>query len=80
MNWLAKINLNTVVTRFGAFRSAALLFAIIIISLFSGYRIGNYYHGYQVQTLEQQKARLDVLYQKLVEKTQRINTLSLIHI
>ena len=75
MNWLAKINLNTVVTRFGAFRSAALLFAIIIISLFSGYRIGNYYHGYQIQTLEQQKSRLDVLYQKLVEKTQRINTL-----
>lgn len=75
MNWLAKINLNTVVTRFGAFRSAALLFTIIIISLFSGYRIGNYYHGYQIQTLEQQKSRLDVLYQKLVEKTQRINTL-----
>ncbi len=75
MNWLAKINLSTVVTRLGAFRSAILLVAIIVIALFSGYRMGNYYHGYQVQTLAQQKSRLDTLYQKLVEKSQRINTL-----
>ena len=75
MNWLAKINLNTVVKRLGTFRSAILLLTIIIISLFCGYRIGNFYHGYQVQALEQQKFRLDALYQKLVEKSQRINTL-----
>jgi hypothetical protein len=75
MNWLAKINLNTVVKRIGTFRSAILLLTIIIISLFCGYRIGNFYHGYQVQALEQQKFRLDALYQKLVEKSQRINTL-----
>ena len=75
MNWLAKINLSTVVTRLGTFRSAILLLMIIIISLFCGYRLGNFYHGYQVQTLEQQKSRLDALYQKLVEKSQRINTL-----
>lgn len=75
MNWLAKINLSIVVARLGAFRSAILLLAIIIISLFCGYRIGNFYHGYQVQTLAQQKARLDGLYEKLVEKSQRVNTL-----
>ena len=75
MNWLAKINLSTVVTRLGAFRSAILLLAVIAIALFCGYRIGNFYHGYQVQTLAQQKERLDGLYQKLVEKSQRINTL-----
>lgn len=75
MNWLAKINLSTVVTRLGAFRSAILLLAVIAIAVFCGYRIGNFYHGYQVQTLAQQKERLDGLYQKLVEKSQRINTL-----
>jgi len=75
MNWLAKINLSTVVMRLGTFRSAILLLAIVIISLFCGYRLGNFYHGYQIQTLDQQQTRLDFLYQQLVEKNQRINTL-----
>jgi len=75
MNWLAKINLSTVVIRLGAFRSAILLLAIVVISLFCGYRLGNFYHGYQIQTLAQQQTRLDFLYQKLVDKNQRINTL-----
>tara|TARA_R110000803_G_scaffold136893_1_gene203860 strand:- start:24724 stop:25467 length:744 start_codon:yes stop_codon:yes gene_type:complete len=75
MNWLAKINLSTMVMRLGAFRSAILLLAIVVISLFCGYRLGNFYHSYQNQTLAQQQARLDFLYQQLVEKTKRINTL-----
>ncbi len=75
MNWLAKINLSTVVMRLGTFRSAILLLAIILITLFCGYRIGNFYHGYQVQTLAQQQSRLDFIYQQLAKKTQRINTL-----
>ena len=75
MNWLAKINLSTVVIRLGAFRSAILLLAIIVITLFCGYRIGNFYHGYQQQTLAQQQSRLDFVYQQLADKTQRINTL-----
>jgi len=75
MNWLAKINLSKVVTRLGAFRSAILILAIVIISLFCGYRLGNFYHSYQSQTLAQQQARLDFLYQQLVDKTKRINTL-----
>ena len=75
MNWLAKINFNTVVKRLGPFSSAILLLIIVIILLFCGYRLGNFYHGYQTQTLAQQKNRLDFIYQQLVEKTQRINTL-----
>lgn len=75
MNWLAKINLNTVVTRLGTFSSAILLLVIVVITLFCGYRLGNFYHGYQVQTLAQQQARLDFTYQQLAEKTQYINTL-----
>ena len=74
MNWLAKINLSAVVLRLGTFRSAILLLAIVVISLFCGYRMGNFYHGYQSQTLAQQQQRLDFLYQQLDEKTQRINT------
>jgi len=75
MNWLAKINLNTVVVRLGTFRSAILLMLLIVICIYSGYRIGNFYHGYQVKTLAQQKVRLDNLYEKNVLQNSRINTL-----
>lgn len=75
MNWLAKINLSTMVMRLGTFRSAILLLAIVVISLFCGYRLGNFYHSYQSQTLAQQQVRLDFLYQQIVEKTKQINTL-----
>jgi len=75
MSWLAKINLNTVVARMGTFRSAILLLTLIIICLFCGYRLGNFFHGYQKQTMQQQKQRLDDLYGKHVEQTKRINTL-----
>jgi len=75
MNWLAKINLNTVVVRLGTFRSAILLMLLIVICIYSGYRIGNFYHGYQVKTLVQQKTRLDNLYEKNVLQNSRINTL-----
>jgi hypothetical protein len=75
MNWLAKINLNTVVVRLGAFRSALLLLLIITICFYSGYRVGNFYHGYQVKTLAQQQTRLSKLYEKNVEQNSQINTL-----
>ncbi len=75
MNWLAKINLNTIVVRLGAFRSALLLILLIVICVYSGYRIGNFYHGYQIKTLAQQKVRLDTLYEKHVAQNSRINTL-----
>lgn len=75
MNWLAKINFSTVIKRLGAFSSAILLLIIVSLLLFCGYRLGNFYHSYQTQTLAQQQTRLDFVYQQLVEKTQRINTL-----
>lgn len=75
MSWLAKINLNTVVERLGSFRSAILLLLLIIVCLFCGYRIGNFFHGYQQQTLKQQEQRLDHLYAQQVEHIRRINTL-----
>ena len=75
MNWLAKISLKTVVVRFGTFRSALLLALIIVICIYSGYRIGNFYHGYQIKTLEKQKTRLDSMYEKNVQQNSRINTL-----
>jgi hypothetical protein len=75
MNWLAKINFRTVVMRLGSFSSAILLLIIVAIVFFCGYRLGNFYHGYQTQILAQQKARLDFIYQELAEKAQHINTL-----
>jgi len=75
MSWLAKINLNTVVTRLGSFKSAIIVVLLISLCLFCGYRIGNFFHGYQQQTLQQQKVRLDNLYAKEVEQAKRINTL-----
>ncbi|MGB1197589.1 MAG: DUF6776 family protein [Thalassotalea sp.] len=75
MSWLAKINLNVVVNKLGSFRSAILLFLLIITCLFCGYRVGNFFHGYQIQTINQQKIRLDNLYQQQVDQVKQIHTL-----
>lgn len=75
MNWLAKINLRVVVERLGSFRSALLLLAIMFICLFCGYRVGNFYHSYQVQTITAQEQRLAKLYQEQQQQVSRINTL-----
>ena len=75
MNWLAKINLGVVVDRLGPLRSAMLLIALIAISIFSGFRVGNFYHNYQLETIEKQALRLNNLYQMQQEQASRINTL-----
>ncbi|MEW6981134.1 DUF6776 family protein [Colwelliaceae bacterium 6471] len=75
MNWLAKINLNIVAQRLGPFRSAILLLLLILTCLFCGYRIGNFFHGYQLQTLAQQKQRLDSLYAYQTQQDSQIDRL-----
>lgn len=75
MSWLAKINLNTVIKRLGAFRSALLLLVLVITCLYCGYRIGNFFHSYQQLTLQQQQTRLDSLYQKQADQVRIINRL-----
>ncbi|MGL1956542.1 MAG: hypothetical protein OCD00_04430 [Colwellia sp.] len=75
MNWLAKINLTIVAERLGPLRSALFLLILIGLCLFTGYRLGNYYHGFQVETLEQQKIRLDELYANQARQVARIHTL-----
>lgn len=75
MKWLAKINLGVVIERLGTFKSALFLITIIGLCLFTGYRLGNYYHHFQVTSLEQQKLRLDQLYQQQEESIARIHTL-----
>lgn len=75
MKWLAKINLGVVIERLGTFKSALFLITVISLCLFTGYRIGNYYHHFQVTSLEQQKLRLEQLYQQQEEHMARIHTL-----
>jgi len=75
MNWLAKINLTVVTKRLGPFKSALFLLTLIVLCLFIGYRLGNFYHNYQSMTLGQQKSRLDQLYQQQADQVERIHTL-----
>mgnify|MGYP000191615444 FL=1 len=75
MNWLAKINLTVVTDRLGPFKSALLLLTLIILCLFVGYRIGNFYHNFQSSTLEQLEYRLEELYKQQSEQVERIHTL-----
>ena len=75
MNWLAKINLTVVTERLGPFKSALFLVTLIVLCLFIGYRVGNFYHNYQSTTLGQQKNRLDQLYQQQADQVERIHTL-----
>lgn len=75
MKWLAKINLRVVIERLGAFKSALFLLTVIGLCLFTGYRLGNYYHHFQVTSLEQQMLRLEQLYVQQDESIARIHTL-----
>jgi len=75
MKWLAKINLGVVIERLGSFKSALFLLTVIGLCLFTGYRLGNYYHHFQVTSLEQQKLRLEILYQQQEENIAQIHTL-----
>jgi predicted RND superfamily exporter protein len=75
MNWLAKINLNIVAQRLGSFRSALLLIVIVTLCLYGGYRMGNFFHAYQTQTLFQQEQRLTELYAQQNRQVRQINTL-----
>lgn len=61
--------------RLGSFKTALLLLLLLFICAYSGYRAGNFYHSYQLQTLAQQKQRLDHLYAQQVKHIKRINTL-----
>jgi hypothetical protein len=75
MKWLAKINLGVVIERLGTFKSALFLLTVISLCLFIGYRLGNYYHHFQVTNLDQQKLRLEQLYQQQENNIARIHTL-----
>tara|TARA_R110001592_G_C13088124_1_gene743213 strand:+ start:711 stop:1427 length:717 start_codon:yes stop_codon:yes gene_type:complete len=75
MNWLAKINLTVVTERLGPFKSALFLLTLIVLCLFIGYRLGNFYHNFQSTTLAQQKVRLEQLYQQQSSQVERIHTL-----
>ena len=75
MNWLAKINLTVVIERLGPFKSALFLITLILLCLFMGYRLGNFYHSFQTTTLAQQKNRLEQLYDEQIRQVERINTL-----
>lgn len=75
MNWLAKINLTVVIERLGPFKSALFLIIIMALCLFTGYRLGNFYHHFQTTTLTQQKNRLEHLYKEQALQVERIHTL-----
>lgn len=75
MSWLAKFNLNTLFKRLGTFRASLLVLVLIVTCLYSGYRVGNFFHAYQQQTLEQQQHRLNTLYAELEDKVKHIHTL-----
>lgn len=75
MNWLAKINLTVVIDRLGPFKSALFLIILMTLCLFTGYRLGNYYHHFQVTTLDKQKKRLENLYKEQALQVERIHTL-----
>lgn len=75
MKWLAKINLKVAIERLGTFKSALFLCTVIGLCLFIGYRVGNYYHYFQVTSLEQQKLRLEQLYHQQEQNIALIHSL-----
>ena len=61
--------------RLGPFKSAILLLLLVVISLFCGYRLGNFYHAFQTTKIEQLQTRLHDLYLEQTAQTSRIHTL-----
>lgn len=75
MNWLAKINLKTVVNKLGPFNSALLIVSLIGVCIFIGYRLGNFFHGFQTEKINIQQQQLIQLHEKNESHESRINTL-----
>lgn len=75
MNWLAKINIKTLIDKLGPFRSALFFVVLIGLSLFVGYRLGNFFHGFQVEKIATQQQQLEQLHEKYEAHERRINTL-----
>jgi len=63
------------VKQLGTFRSALLLIVLITTCTYCGYRVGNFYHSYQLQTIEEQETRLNKLYKQQVDNVKRVHTL-----
>lgn len=76
MKWLAKINLHTFVQKLGVYKSFIIVLTLIVICVFSGYRLGNYFHAHQIQAISYHKKTLALLDQQLADQIKRINTLS----
>lgn len=77
MNWLAKISWINLRRHIGAFNGLLILAFVFPGIFYAGYRFGNFYHGYQENSLTQQQERLNSLYAQQEKQTQRINTLNL---
>ncbi|WP_448549053.1 DUF6776 family protein [Thalassotalea fusca] len=75
MSWLAKINLKSVVQQFGAYRTSMLLFIVMALCFYVGYRVGNFYHAYQTDMIGKQERRLEKLYQEHADNIRRVHTL-----
>lgn len=60
----------------GAFRSVVVIFSLVLISVYCGYRFGNYYHNYQKDLIEHQKIRLKNLYSQQADLSTQVNTLT----
>lgn len=64
-----------VIKRLGPYKSALFLVFMMVLCIFTGYRLGNFYHHFQITTLAQQKNRLENLYQEQALQVERIHTL-----
>ncbi len=77
MNWLTKIKLRVVIEKLGLFKSALLLILIISTTFYCGYRLGNFYHSYQINKIQKQSHQLERLYTKLSIQHTDINMLAI---
>ena len=75
MKWLAKINLRVMIQQLGALQSALLIMFTLLISLYCGYRLGNYYHGYQKQQINVKNQQLTKLYKQVDQSVKQIHYL-----
>lgn len=75
MNWLKKITIADLHSRFGAFKLLIGAAALLLLIMMMAFKIGNFYQSHQNNLISKQAEQLNKLHQKITQSQSEINTL-----
>lgn len=75
MNWLKKITIADLHSRFGAFKLLIAAVVTLVLIMIMAFKIGNFYQTHQNNLIYRQAVQLEKLHQKIISSQSQINTL-----